>query len=502
MTEESAVDILDDLSKFGTQISRFFSIVLITRFFIYVESFIALKIFSNVLSTTEYGFYSFSIVFANTFVLIFTSFFTDGISRYVISYEESNEYKKTRDIIFTGLIFLFFLELAAWSAIILLNFLNIRVFNHPQYLALLIAISLFGLISSLNAIFSNVIKARQMLRWYIAFELLSVFLGLLMGLVFVFMFAMRELGIFIGLIIGNFCSFLAFLIYFLLKSGSGSISINQLRKITKFGIPSVSMLIVGSTHDFIMNYIILLFVSAEAVAFFAIGSTVAGLFNLPFIGLQAAFPVIVTQMWEQKKEEQLKVFTAKLVRLLIALGFLFVIFLYAVSPFLIVFVSNVKYLPALIIIPFYLPALFFGLITTIINTSCYVRERMEIVAKSYIIAHLSSMAFFVLIPFLELVGAGIAAVAFSVIYFGLSYKNTKRLFQIEYETTKILWTLFSGLICIVSYLILEYFFILHFVLNIIISLTLYVILILFSKAVDVIEIKFITRALLKMVKSS
>lgn len=135
---ELSEDKINTFKDYGLQLSRFSFVGLFTKFFIMINALIALKIFTNVFPTNEYGIYVFCIVLADTITMICTLSFSGAASRFTLLYDDKNKQKKLKDVLFTAVFSTFLLEVAAIVLLFSLYSINIEIFAANNYPSLLL----------------------------------------------------------------------------------------------------------------------------------------------------------------------------------------------------------------------------------------------------------------------------------------------------------------------------------------------------------------------------
>ena len=499
---EEGVDTFSTFKDYGIQLSRFSIVGLLTKFFIIINALISLKIFTNIFPASEYGIYVFCIVLADTITMICTLSFSNASSRFTLLYDEKNMQRESKDIVFTAVFSTLLLEIAAIALLFIFYSFNVEFFVATNYFSLLIVTGFVSMFAALNGIFNSIFRARQMLKWYMSSNLLSSYLGLLLSIFFVLILELQIIGILVGLVLGRFCNFLIISAFLLIKKNIGRFSRARLKEMLNFGLPQTAMMVIGAGSSFLMNFLILIYLSSEDVAFFSVGSTISNLYRFPLIGFNIAYPIIITKMWEQGKFDELKILIGKMIKLIIAFSVPVLVFIYVSSPLLIIIMANRSYLSALIVIPYLLVSVFIGSLANIVNGIGFVTKRTDLVAKAYIVSAIFYTVSFVLIPSLKLIGACIAILIFNISYLFFSLFIFQRRFKINFEPSKIFWIVLASFSGILVFSYFERFVIFNSFINLAISISIYISLIIISKAITFPEIKFLIDVVIRRSQKS
>lgn len=426
------------LAQYGSQLAQFSSIAVITRLVVLVEAFIALKIFTNLLSVSEYGLYELSYSLAIMISFISSGGFPQSINRYIIRFDSRNKTKVANDLFYTALITVFLINFALLIFLFGSFYANLELIDSPNYFTLLIGIGLLAVFMGSNHLLIGLVRARQLVKWYAILFVLKAFIGLVLEIILVFFLKFQVFGMLLGLSGGEACGFFLFFIWLFRERAFGHFSKHRLMELLKFGLPLTISQAIGTSINFLIAFLIFSYASSEELAYFALGNSVSSLINILIIGITTAYNPIIGKLYEQGLKDSLTSFTNIVLRFYLVLSIPFILFLTSLAPILIVLFSNENYLPGAVVVPYILISLFFTPLTTITTQGGFLKYRMDLVTIVYAIAAGITILFaFLIIPIYGIIGASIVLIIQAVLHFIFKFALSQYLYKIEFEIRRL-----------------------------------------------------------------
>ncbi|MBW2996324.1 lipopolysaccharide biosynthesis protein [Candidatus Woesearchaeota archaeon] len=388
------------------------------------------------LTIIDFGIYSLLVVGIN----VASTLFEVGISQYFIT-KLPGENLETKTKTFYSLFFFEILFLIILFCLMSLPFIRdfiLVILGIPNkialyYLSLIIIVSmcLFRLVSAYftankKVALSGFFAFSEKSLWMIMLIVFFMFVGKINLLV---VFSIWGLGVLVNLII-SFLISKKDLLGFRIKQ----IQKNIIKKGLKFGLPLILFLVGTWVMAIGDRYIINWLMGVKKVGIYSLTYTLLGVvFSLGALISSIFYPYIV-EAWKKKKHQILLNAEIKYVLLIVvpaSIGF------FAMKEALITLISGVKYLESaalvgsLILYPL-LTALIF-----IIYQLLLLKEKTKFIGYNYLVGGVINIILnLILIPYIGLIGAGIATTLSYLMIFIVMYMNVRKEFNLNYRFIK------------------------------------------------------------------
>ncbi|MHA1203208.1 MAG: lipopolysaccharide biosynthesis protein [Candidatus Heimdallarchaeaceae archaeon] len=440
------------------------------------------KIFTNVLSKDEMGFYAIIISAVGLMMTFTTVGFPSALNRYTIKYKIKDSKKNLQDFIFSGFIMFLVVEILIVLGIFIAYFITkepiyfLEVENYVLSIFLVAGIVLAQIFSTISISISS---SLQNGRFYAIIIIMRVLLQLPLGILFVLYFNWGVFGLIACLAVSEI-SVAIFSLYVIIRDiGIGKFSFKEIKKIVVFALP---VHITGILW-FGFDLAILLYVDyvdqvsgTETIALYRFGAvTVVNIILLAGNLFRMAYWPIIYRNFEEGKHQFMRDFTNQILKIFLIIFFPFALLIYAFSPILIPFFTLIEYLPSIPVIPLLLASVLFqyaqGLVAY--GNALYFKNYWNLIVGSisFILACLT--AYFI-VPYNALIGIGAAYLVRKLFYFLGMVITSQMYFKINYQKlmlTSLIVTMIvsAGLGVIFNYFVFDF---LSYGTNIIISYSL------------------------------
>ncbi len=425
------------IKDYGKELSAFAIVVIIASLLIVIIRLISIKIFTNRLSTVEFGTLSLVLSIVGFLSMFISLGFQSSLIRYIVQYEEKGEFQSLSNMIPTTLLTIISFGLTVSAVLVLISspILNFKLFDSPRYFSIIIVISFLSILSAINLIVNGIIRAQKKGKLYLILNVTNFYLGYGVAIVLIIFSDLNILGILIGLSFGAFISILIVFPPSLKKWGFGGFSKLELKKLLKYGTPQSVATVVNTAYLFVFFYFIYQFVGSEELAFFYIGQSIVTPMVLLETGLSMAYIPTVFQIWERNQFDVLTKFVNKILKLFLIFSIGTVFMFFVLAPFFIEIVSNELYaINSAVIVPFLLIEIIFRALRTISCFGASIKEKMHIIAYMHGISRIIALViFFLLLPSWGILGASIAFMSGSIVFFVLTFVVSQHFVKIKYH---------------------------------------------------------------------
>ncbi len=425
------------IKDYSKELSSFAMIVIIASLLIAIIRFVSIKIFTNRLSTVEFGTLSLALSIVEFLSMFISLGFQSSLVRYIVQYKERGEFQSLSKLIPTTLLIIILFGLTVSAVLVLISspILSLRLFDSPRYFSIIIIISFLSILSALNLILNGIIRAQKKGKLYFLLNVTHFYLGYVTAIVLIIFSDLSILGILLGLSFGAFISLLIVFPTSIKKWGFGSFSKLELKRLLKYGTPQSVAAVVNTAYLFMFFYFIYQFVGSEELAFFYIGQSIVAPMVLLETGLSMAYIPTIFQIWERKQFDVLIKFVNKILKLFLIFSIGIVLVFLVLAPFFIEIVSNELYaINSTVVVPFLLIEIVFRALITINCFGASIKEKMHIIAYMHGISRIVALfIFFLLLPSWGILGASIAFMAGSIVFFVLTFAVSQHFVKIKYH---------------------------------------------------------------------
>ncbi|MBI9055291.1 MAG: oligosaccharide flippase family protein [Bacteroidales bacterium] len=430
--------------------------------------FILLPLYTNFLSTGEYGTLAILEITSTIFVTIFSLSLSTTMVRWCS--DEKSKYR-IKSIVFTTLV----------SSFIIVIFLNLILFpfsksfstlffnsaHYTSYFQILIVSASFEI---LNLIALNLIRFKEKPKLYISLSIIKILTVLSFNIYFIKYLNLGIKGVLLSILIGNVL-FTILTIPTLLKNIVWHFYFNELKEMLKYGFPlifsTMSMMLLTMGDRYIIKH----FLDYSSVGIYSLGYKIASVLNVFIIqSFQTGFLPIAYKNFDKPDAQRFFSKTLTYYTLILVITGL------SISLFseeiITLFSKNVEYNIAYTIVPFISLAFIFKGIQYVFSLGLHFVKKTKYNAIIVLLAALINLALnFILIPQMGIYGAAIATVFSWFIMTIAFYKYSNRLYKVKYEIKKLIILLGTG---IALYCISLLFFNFNFTLKVALKLGLLV----------------------------
>ncbi|MCG3223988.1 MAG: lipopolysaccharide biosynthesis protein, partial [Candidatus Heimdallarchaeota archaeon] len=399
------------------------------------------KIFTNVLSKDEMGFYAIILSAVGLIMTFSTVGFPSSLNRYTIKYKISDEKQNLKNFIFSGFIMFLVVE----AIIILGIFIGYLITNEPiyfldieNYVLSVFLVAGIVLAQIFSTMASSISSSLQNGRFYAIIIIMRVLLQLPFGILFVLYFNWGVFGLVASLALSEI-SVSIFCIYTIIRDiGIGKFSFKELKKIFEFAFPVHLTGILWFGFDLaILLYLDYVdpVTGTETVALYRYGAlTVVNIILLAGNLFRMAYWPIIYKNFEKGKHQFMQDFTNQILKIYLIIFFPFALLIYAFSHLLIPFFTLAEYLPSIPVIPLLLVSVLFqyaqGLVAY--GNALYFKNYWNLIVGS-ISFILACLAAYFIIPYNGLIGLGVAYVVRKFFYFLGMVITSQRYFKVHYQ---------------------------------------------------------------------
>lgn len=434
------------LLKFFKQSSHYVFAHVIIMF----SGFISLPILTRVFSKSEYGL--FSLVGITFWLLLALS--KAGVQESAVRfYGEFKDGKREGGLpeFFTTLLagsFLFAL-ITAFLVFILFRIIlkDVLGTDFRDMIGLLIVLVISG---SLFMRVMNFLRVEQKTKLLNLILVIHRYAGLALGLAFMFLIAKNLQAFFSGQILTEMI-FVTILIFILIKHGKidyKSFSIPFLKECLIFGLPLVGFEMANFLIKTTDRYLIQIFLGAEAVAVYSVGSNICHYFKDAIFSpvLHAVTPLYM-ELWNMKGELETRLFISKISSYLLLVTIPIIFGLIALGKQIVVILASEKYVEASYVIPFIIPGAVFWGFSPLYAAGLYIHKKTK--KLTYILfvgVSVNVVLNIILIPIMNLAGAALSTLITYIVLMGLLMSVSVKYLKIRFDIYALLKSVFASAI--------------------------------------------------------
>ncbi len=381
----------------------------IGNFFIRSISFILLPLYSNILSTSEFGNYSLLIsLYAMVSVL-----YQAGMQNSLTKFYLGSENPQHRKIVFSSVInfvAILGLLLILLSLVFSKGISNI-ILGTSEYSKIITLVFTALFFETMSYFFLHLLKTKELVKQVVITSCISALINLSMNIFFVYYLRMSIEGIFISQLISSFVLVLL-LLPSVLPEIQISIDKSLLKKMFIFSLPFLIGGIFSSAVDVSDRFILNIFTNKDEVGIYSLSYKIAMLMNVFVISFRTAW--IPRALNVYRAENHSEVF-GNMFKKLISVSSVILISVTLFSPYLFqiklfnVFILNKNYEAGLIILPFILLGYLFSGLGAFYSLFPFVSSKSYYFLYSDLIAFIVNLILnFILIPMVGMIGAAVA----------------------------------------------------------------------------------------------
>lgn len=381
------------------------------RFFVSAISFIALPIYTRLLTPSEYGILAVFNSAVGIFAIIYGLQMYGSVGRYYLEKKDdfsdflgTNIFALITLIIIQGIIFWIFRAS-------IMNFFALPISLFPLLVA--ISIASFGF-----AIYGNLLVVKRKSSEYISISIMKAVLIVLISVVIMYhLKSERYLGRIYAQILVTFTVF-GYCIYKLLAQTSRNFKIRHLKYSINYNIPAIPGALSGFILTFFDRIIINQLTTSEKTGLYSLAYNIAMVLGVIYGGLFAAwFPTFVEDMRDQQYRK-IQLLTSRFADIIMFVALLIALF----SNEIMHIMSPAKYHSGLHLIPIIVMGYVFLFVANVYSYfASYRKEKIFVMSINLlIVVAINILLNYILIPKF---GYSIAAITTALSYFLLMFLN-------------------------------------------------------------------------------
>jgi O-antigen/teichoic acid export membrane protein len=366
-----------------------------------VLNFILLPVYSNVLTTNDYGLINTTQAISALLIIVFTLSLDRSIFRLYYEFEPEN--KKT----YLGTIFISILIISTFSLIIFFGFgfisktIFLKINFYPYIVLLLLSIyfSIFQIIPKLY------FQINEFSNYYLYFTISQFVITSLITLFLVYYKKQGAFGYLLGELLGHLI-FLPISLIFIKKIISLSFNWKYLIESLKFCIPIIPGLIFAFILNLSDRFYIEKYFNLSEVGVYSLGYKISGLIGVMSSPILVAYSPLFYKIANSENQISAKLKISKLNTFLIYIFLIITFFIVLFSNNVITLFFNKEYSNAILIIPIISFTYFLMQLKTLYDFMIYQKKKTFILMLiNFVSAVLTIMLNSTLIPRLGIMGA-------------------------------------------------------------------------------------------------
>lgn len=422
------------------------------NFIIRSISFVLLPLYSNLLSTSEFGNYSLLLSLYAMTAVLYQAGMQNSLTKFYLENENPSQRKIVFSTIFNSItilgLFLTFLSLVFSRGI------SSVILGTPQYSKLISIVFIALLVETLSYFSLHLLKTKEQVKKVVLFSCVSAFFNLIMNILFVYNLKMSVEGIFLAQLFSSLI-LVILLLPSILPEIQISVDKDLLKKMFMFSLPFLIGGIFSSAVDVSDRFILNIFTNKEEVGIYSLSYKIAMLMNVFVISFRTAW--IPRALNVYKSENYSEIF-GNMFKKLISVSLIILLTVTLFAPYLFqikllnVYILNKNYESGLIILPYILLGYLFSGLAAFYSLFPFVSSKSYYFLYSDLIAFIVNLLLnFILIPVIGMIGAAVATtfafIASAVFLFWISKSRIQIIYPMR-DIIKII--LLSVLILIIG----------------------------------------------------
>jgi O-antigen/teichoic acid export membrane protein len=413
-----------------------------------LRSIVFVKLFSNILGASDYGYFSF--LHSNAFILgsLISFNMPLAVFRFTSEAYAQNDENKALNILITSIIMCLGFGIASNLLFFLSAIFNIKLFTSENYFLDIAVIGIFGLTVAVDNIILGYFRLKQDKVKYFSLETIIPYFTLIGSVLFGIILNLSVWGLIFGHFAGYFILLVPIVFDFILKAKGGRFNRIEAKKIVLYSYPGMFVIFIGSFTNFVLNISLKELHGNVSLGIYAIALSIANFFGMFDYIVSLSYPTIILRNYDIGNHEYIQHFVNRTTRIYLNLLVGLVFLLTTFSPLLIHIFSSQEFISGAILIPFILTALLFQAINRLTCFGPMVKKRPKIasifnVTSSFI--HLISII--ILVPPLGALGAAISLLILHAIRLGMNFNLSQYMYPIKYDKRKLSTLLILAVIC-------------------------------------------------------
>ncbi len=345
--------------------------------------------------------------------------------------------------------------------------------------------------ASLNLLFLNFFITFQEIKKYSIFLLIQTYLNVLLNVVFVLL----NLGIFfavLAFLISQFTVFIIMLIMIINEIGFKIPNFNNLNEYLSFGIPIAPSNLSGWIIDSSDRYVINILLGIAFVGYYNPAYNLGMIIKMFITPITVILTPALSKYHVLDKRKEIKILLKYSLKyfLLLAIPAAFGLSILA-EPLLSILTTSAIAKQSYLMVPFVAVSILFYGINGIVSQILFVEKKTKIVGYIFsLMAILNLILTIYFVPLFGIIGAAIATLATYLVSCILLILYTSRIFVFDFDLRFILKSIFASMIMSLFIYYLHPTTIINILITITISIIIYIAILIFTKGINLNEIKF------------
>lgn len=394
--------------KFITQASHYVAGQGITL----LAGFISFPILTRVFSTAEYGILNLVSILLWVTVAFTKAGLQESGVRFYQDFEKPNPWGAKpvyyNTLFWGGLIFLAAGALAAWG--ILMFSINKNLI--PELRNLVWVVVLIIIVDTIYNRLSNFLRAEQRTLLFNIFNILSRYLGLVLGIGFLFIFSMNLKNFYLGMLLAEALLVLALFYLFLRekKLDFSGVSVPFLKQSIAFGFPLIGFELANYLIKSADRYLIQIYMGAEAVGIYSAGANLCH-----YLKDIIMFPILFTvtplymELWKKEGKEATSAFISKILKYILFVSIPILVGFSFIGEKVIIILASAKFSDAASVIPYLITGTVLYSLFPLFSAGLYIQKKtLQLTLLIFLGVLLNTGLNILLIPQFHLIGAAMA----------------------------------------------------------------------------------------------
>lgn len=410
------------------------------------------KIFTNVLSTEQIGKYSLILAAVQTLFTYASLGLPSAINRYTYRYYHNKQKNELKNFVFTGLItyqVVNFLIVIGIAIVYFTTGIKLSFINTDPYIYAVLIVGFISMTQVVSISCFTIASSLHNARYYSIPVIMRALLQIPFGILFAIILKLDVLGLIIGLVTTELIV-ATYSGYIIVRDiGLGKFSLRLWKEMTRYALPTyIIILLVESYNLLILTYVTLVFGDQgfEIVALYRNGALIV--VNIVLIAQQMfkiVYRPLIFKYYETSQNEKIESITQTFSKLYSVSYILAGLLLYALSPFIIVILTQSAYIPSIPVIPLILIAFFFDYLRIIVAYGHVLKFKTYWNLISGIVGLVFGITVGIIaIPKVGLLGIGYSLAVFKIIEFLLTFAASQHYFKVKHDTKNILSLLIAA----------------------------------------------------------
>ncbi len=417
------------------------------NFLIRSISFSLLPLYSNLLTTSEFGDYALLVSMYTIASVVYQSGMQNALSKFYLESKSSEQSGRIFSSIYNSIVI--FGLLLTFLSIIFSKNISWLILGTPQHSKLISLVFIALLVETLSFFPLHLLKTKEKSSKVVLCSSASAAINLPLNFLLVYKYRMGIEGIFLAQIISSLALMLTILPS-ILNEIKMQIDKNLLTKMFLFSLPFMIAGIFSSAVDVSDRFFLNIFTSKNEVGIYSLSYRIAMTMNLFVISFRTAW---VPRSLNIYKSQNYSIEFGNIFKKLISVSFIIVLLITLFAPYLFqvklfgINILNKSYEPGLIILPYVLLGYFFSGLGVFYSLFPFVSSKSHYFLYSDLIALLVNIILnFTLIPLTGMIGAAAATTLayFSSAFFLFVVSRNKII--IDYPIREIIIIVFSATI--------------------------------------------------------